>query len=136
MILASKAKEACLAGQHDVLFAQIYQDRAQVPYQRSRYAKALSQYIQQYGDGAIEIYSAPGRTEIGGNHTDHQHGVCWLPPSTWTSLPLPAKHRRPSEYSQTSLRLLPSKRTAFLHAEQSAARRRLWCAVFVPVSRL
>lgn len=74
MILASKAKEACLAGQYDVLFAQIYQDRAQVPYQRSRYAKALSQYIQQYGDGAVEIYSAPGRTEIGGNHTDHQHG--------------------------------------------------------------
>lgn len=24
--------------------------------------------------GEIRIYSAPGRTEIGGNHTDHQHG--------------------------------------------------------------
>ena len=22
----------------------------------------------------IHVYSAPGRTEIGGNHTDHQHG--------------------------------------------------------------
>ena len=25
-------------------------------------------------DAEVGIYSAPGRTEIGGNHTDHQHG--------------------------------------------------------------
>ena len=25
-------------------------------------------------DGDIALFSAPGRTEIGGNHTDHQHG--------------------------------------------------------------
>ena len=24
--------------------------------------------------GDIKLFSAPGRTEIGGNHTDHQHG--------------------------------------------------------------
>ena len=27
-----------------------------------------------YGKGNPRIFSAPGRTEIGGNHTDHQHG--------------------------------------------------------------
>ena len=74
MILASKAREACLAQQYDALFRQIYQDNALVPYQRTRYAEALLQYIRLYGDGEIEIYSAPGRSEIGGNHTDHQHG--------------------------------------------------------------
>lgn len=74
MILASKAREACLAQQYDALFRQIYQDNALVPYQRARYAEALLQYIRLYGDGEIEIYSAPGRSEIGGNHTDHQHG--------------------------------------------------------------
>lgn len=26
-------------------------------------------------DGDIRLFSAPGRTEIGGNHTDHQHGA-------------------------------------------------------------
>lgn len=26
-------------------------------------------------DGDIHLFSAPGRTEIGGNHTDHQHGA-------------------------------------------------------------
>ena len=74
MILASKAREACLARQYDALFQQIYQDDALVSYQRARYAEALLQYIRLYGDGEIEIYSAPGRSEIGGNHTDHQHG--------------------------------------------------------------
>ena len=27
-----------------------------------------------YGKENPRIFSAPGRTEIGGNHTDHQHG--------------------------------------------------------------
>ena len=26
----------------------------------------------------IRLFSAPGRTEIGGNHTDHQHGCVLL----------------------------------------------------------
>ena len=25
-------------------------------------------------ENEISLFSAPGRTEIGGNHTDHQHG--------------------------------------------------------------
>ena len=33
-----------------------------------------SYFKEYYGDGDIEIFSAPGRSEIGGNHTDHQHG--------------------------------------------------------------
>ena len=61
MTLASKAREACLARQYDALFQQIYQDDALVSYQRARYAEALLQYIRLYGDGEIEIYSAPGR---------------------------------------------------------------------------
>ena len=27
-----------------------------------------------YGAGEAELFSAPGRSEVGGNHTDHQHG--------------------------------------------------------------
>ena len=33
-----------------------------------------AQYHALFGEGAPRIWSAPGRTEIGGNHTDHQHG--------------------------------------------------------------
>ncbi len=43
--------------------------------QIDRYVKAIESYITLYGDEEVAIYSAPGRSEIGGNHTDHQHGA-------------------------------------------------------------
>lgn len=44
--------------------------------QRARYADALDCFAALYGgEREAAIYSAPGRTEIGGNHTDHNHGV-------------------------------------------------------------
>ena len=43
--------------------------------QRQRYAAALEQFELYYGPGRqVHVYSAPGRAELGGNHTDHQHG--------------------------------------------------------------
>lgn len=43
--------------------------------QRERYLHLLSAFEQAFPlQEHIEIYSAPGRSEIGGNHTDHQHG--------------------------------------------------------------
>ncbi|MDD3242957.1 MAG: galactokinase family protein [Eubacteriales bacterium] len=36
---------------------------------------ALKQtFFKTYGEGTVRFFSAPGRTEIGGNHTDHQRG--------------------------------------------------------------
>ena len=34
----------------------------------------LRKYHSLFGGGEARVWSAPGRTEIGGNHTDHQHG--------------------------------------------------------------
>ena len=34
-----------------------------------------AKFERQYGRAAEYIFSAPGRTELGGNHTDHQHGL-------------------------------------------------------------
>ena len=45
-----------------------------LPYQKNRYVAAIETYEKLYGADAVEIYSAPGRSEVGGNHTDHQHG--------------------------------------------------------------
>lgn len=40
-----------------------------------RYDALLDMYGEAFGDSdKIALFSAPGRTEIGGNHTDHQHG--------------------------------------------------------------
>ena len=32
------------------------------------------EYRRLFGDAELSVWSAPGRTELGGNHTDHQHG--------------------------------------------------------------
>ena len=61
-------------GKYDERLREIYVDEAVLSYQRERYAKTVESFYEKYGKGDIEIYSAPGRSEIGGNHTDHQHG--------------------------------------------------------------
>ena len=43
--------------------------------QKSRYIAAIESFCELYGDrDNLVIFSAPGRTEIGGNHTDHNLG--------------------------------------------------------------
>ncbi|MBQ3425567.1 MAG: galactokinase [Clostridia bacterium] len=40
-----------------------------------RYMSVIEGYKEIYGEAEeLALFSAPGRTEIGGNHTDHQHG--------------------------------------------------------------
>ncbi len=39
-----------------------------------RIDELTAQFRSLYGNTEPRIWSAPGRTEIGGNHTDHQHG--------------------------------------------------------------
>ena len=47
----------------------------QTPTQAARYAAVLDGLETTFGSHTeAGLYSAPGRTEIGGNHTDHQHG--------------------------------------------------------------
>ncbi|MFB1646670.1 galactokinase [Campylobacter molothri] len=44
--------------------------------QEQRYLKALEAFKKHYPKhDNFNFYSSPGRTEIGGNHTDHQHGM-------------------------------------------------------------
>jgi galactokinase len=42
--------------------------------QKNRYTALIEQFRKRFGDMDIHIFSSPGRTEIGGNHTDHNHG--------------------------------------------------------------
>ena len=56
-------------------FTDIYVDPSWAAVQPARYEAAVKVFEERFGEGdGIEIYSAPGRTEVGGNHTDHQHG--------------------------------------------------------------
>ena len=67
-------KEEFRNGVHKDLLMDIYLDENVLEYQTERYIKALESYEELYGEQEVEIYSAPGRSEVGGNHTDHQHG--------------------------------------------------------------
>ena len=67
-------KELFESKKNDQLLMDIYLDEGKIDYQRKRYVEALNKYKELYGDDDVEIYSAPGRSEIGGNHTDHQNG--------------------------------------------------------------
>ena len=67
-------KEEFKNGVYRDLLKDIYVDEGVLDYQTERYIKALESYEKLYGEQEVEIYSAPGRSEVGGNHTDHQHG--------------------------------------------------------------
>ncbi len=61
-------------GKYENRLKEIYIDEEMLEYQTRRYEKALKSFKEKYGDYQVEIYSAPGRSEVGGNHTDHQLG--------------------------------------------------------------
>ena len=44
--------------------------------QKARYGKLVERFEARFGkqNGGLYFFSAPGRTEIGGNHTDHNNG--------------------------------------------------------------
>ena len=62
-------------GKLDSRLLDIYLDDEKLDYQKNRYANAIQSFVDLFGsERDIQIVSAPGRTEVGGNHTDHQHG--------------------------------------------------------------
>ena len=48
--------------------------REQAEENTGRYRDLIEKFKNTYGDKDIFMFSAPGRTEISGNHTDHNHG--------------------------------------------------------------
>jgi len=54
------------------LFSQLYGARAEKA--AERFLEAESRFFSYFGEGAYRVFSAPGRSEIGGNHTDHNYG--------------------------------------------------------------
>lgn len=62
------------SGELDGALAALYTD---VPAARLRVLSVLNGWQKTFGhgdDAQVMLVSAPGRTELGGNHTDHQHG--------------------------------------------------------------
>lgn len=56
-----------------VTFEELYQGSVEA--QKARYETITAGYEECYGKAQeLSYFSAPGRTEVGGNHTDHNHG--------------------------------------------------------------
>ena len=76
MATSTQLRKQILAGEWDAALTALYGSEPPVlARQRERYAAALTEFERYYGPGRqVHLYSAPGRAELGGNHTDHQHG--------------------------------------------------------------
>ena len=68
-ILSEKIKN----GEYNEKFNRFY-GNTKIENQKERYLKAIFEFENLYGNRDIEIISVPGRSEIIGNHTDHNHG--------------------------------------------------------------
>ena len=67
-------KNALLAGEYNERLSYIYGAEA-VAAQITRYADAIDAFAARYGaDREIALFSVAGRSELSGNHTDHNHG--------------------------------------------------------------
>ncbi|WP_321286323.1 galactokinase family protein [uncultured Sunxiuqinia sp.] len=62
-------------GGNNPLFQELYgTNKSTLTDQAGRYASLMSEFEKTYGSDDVDLFSSPGRTEIGGNHTDHNYG--------------------------------------------------------------
>ena len=60
-------------GSLDAVFTKLYGKDAAA--QKPRYIRTIKNFEENYGvDRDVSLFSVPGRSEISGNHTDHNHG--------------------------------------------------------------
>ena len=67
-------RSALLGGEFDARLGYVYGDAA-IEKQRDRYVAAIDSFVALYGaDREAALFSVAGRSELSGNHTDHNHG--------------------------------------------------------------
>ena len=63
------------SGCYDERLKSVYLSDSAVAEEKEREKTIIKSFVELFGDcDGIELFSAPGRTEVGGNHTDHNHG--------------------------------------------------------------
>ncbi len=59
----------------DTILKKLYgTDTSRIDEQKRRYHHLVDRFQNAFGEKEVRFFSAPGRSEIGGNHTDHNHG--------------------------------------------------------------
>ncbi|HOD01820.1 MAG TPA: galactokinase family protein [Clostridiales bacterium] len=69
-------KNSVISGKLDNRLIDVYEGKAQAMSQRDRYFTLLEFFDKRFPGNpeGVRLFSSPGRTEISGNHTDHNHG--------------------------------------------------------------
>ncbi len=74
----AEIRQAVLAGAYDRTLSRLYSRPAEaLATYRQRILRLTEGYQKVFGKAetdSAQVFSAPGRTELGGNHTDHQRG--------------------------------------------------------------
>ncbi|HET6557728.1 MAG TPA: galactokinase family protein [Prolixibacteraceae bacterium] len=66
---------AKIAEGNNPLFQELYGVNSSVlKEQADRYTGLMNEFNSTFSNNDVELFSSPGRTEIGGNHTDHNYG--------------------------------------------------------------
>ncbi len=74
-MIAKELISAIESGQYDASLKAVYVTDAAVAAQKPRYIEAVRSFGELFGEEReVNVISAPGRTEICGNHTDHNNG--------------------------------------------------------------
>lgn len=75
-MLSAQLKETIKQGKLKDRILHIYGcDTEEAAAQEKRFLHAVGEFEKLYGENLdVALFSAPGRTEVGGNHTDHQGG--------------------------------------------------------------
>ena len=65
----------CLnGGKASAFFEKMYGAQESGGQQRERYVHVLEKFTETFDETDISLFTSAGRTEISGNHTDHNHG--------------------------------------------------------------
>lgn len=74
MLTVTNLKEKLCTAEYDEAFARIYKSE-DIDAQKKRYIRVAEAFEKLFGsERDVCLFSAPGRTEVCGNHTDHNHG--------------------------------------------------------------
>lgn len=76
MANVTQMKQELLQGNLDESLAKIYAKET-IKAQYPRYEAVIDSFVEFFDEGKtreVSLFSAPGRSEVSGNHTDHNHG--------------------------------------------------------------
>ena len=75
MYTTAQLREDLKGGRLDERLKRVYVAESEIKLQYERFCSLADDFDEFFSSGAdIRMFSAPGRTEVGGNHTDHNHG--------------------------------------------------------------